>query len=357
MWINEIMVTNDMKLAEILNLSHDMVIDVRSPAEFALDHVPGAVNLPVLNNEERARVGTIYVQDSPFKARKLGAALVFRNAARHIEEQLSHLEGGWRPLVYCWRGGQRSGSFTWMLQQIGWRAEVLPGGYQSYRRQVCTALYEDKLSFRVFALDGYTGTAKTAILNAFADLGGQVLDLEALARHRGSLLGGCAEPQPSQKAFESAIIAQLMQFDPERPVLVEAEASKIGARSLPPALWTALCAAPRIDVVAPVVARVKYLCATYDDILSDHPRLEDKLGVLRAHRSNAVVDNWLGLSLAGEKRALTQALVQEHYDPTYQKARDRHAHTPLAQISLGALEAADIEAAAQQLMAIVMAQG
>lgn len=354
--IDNIMVTNDMNLAEILNHRGDMIIDVRSPAEYAEDHVAGAVNLPVLNNEERARVGTIYVQDSPFKARKLGAALVFRNAATHIEQHLSGFEGSWRPLVYCWRGGQRSSSFAWMLQQIGWRAEVLPGGYQTYRRLVSRALYDDVLPFKLYALDGYTGTAKTAILQEVAALGGQVLDLETLARHRGSLLGACAEPQPSQKAFESAIAAALAGFDTDKPLLVEAEASKIGARSVPPSLWSAMCKAPRIDVTASVAARVDYLCAAYDDILSDHARLEDKLGVLRAHRSNAVVDQWLALSLAGNKRALTRALIEEHYDPTYQKARVRYGHVAVAQVSLSAFAERDLKCAAEQVMRILMEQ-
>ena len=151
-------------LTQLYAHGYDTVIDVRSPAEFAEDHLPGAINLPVLNNEERARVGTIYVQDSPFLARKLGAALVFRSAANHIEHHLSHHDGAWRPLVYCWRGGQRSGSFTWMLQQIGWRAEVVDGGYRTYRRLVNAYLYDDPLPHRLIALDGYTGTAKTDLL-------------------------------------------------------------------------------------------------------------------------------------------------------------------------------------------------
>ena len=108
----------------------DTVIDVRSPSEYVEDHVPGAISLPVLDDEERARVGTIYKQESPFLARKLGAALVFRNAADHIAGPLAHHEGGWKPLVYCWRGGQRSGSFAWMLKEIGWRAEKIDGGYR-----------------------------------------------------------------------------------------------------------------------------------------------------------------------------------------------------------------------------------
>ena len=179
----------------------DTVIDVRSPSEFAEDHVPGAISLPVLDDEERARVGTIYKQQSPFLARKLGAALVFRNAAAHVEGPLSHHEGGWRPLVYCWRGGQRSGSFAWMLKEIGWRSETVQGGYRTYRRLVNDYLYDTALRHRLVLIDGNTGTAKTDLLHVLAERGWQVLDLEGAAHHRGSLLGGMGE-QPSQKAFE-----------------------------------------------------------------------------------------------------------------------------------------------------------
>ncbi|MFV1442574.1 MULTISPECIES: tRNA 2-selenouridine(34) synthase MnmH [unclassified Phaeobacter] len=308
-------------LSEILVQDYDCVIDVRSPAEFAEDHWPGAINLPVLDNEERAEVGTIYVQQSPFLARKVGAAKVFRNAADHIEQRLSHHPGSWRPLVYCWRGGQRSGSFTWLLQQIGWRADVVEGGYQSYRRLVHDYLYKAALPHRFVALDGYTGTAKTDILQRVGLLGAQVLDLEGLAHHRGSLLGDHPTPQPSQKAFESALAGQLARMNPKRPVLVEAESSKIGARIIPPQLWAAMKQAPRIEIHAPVAARCRYLLAGYDDILSNTEMLRVRLDGLRAHRSNAVVDGWLQRIAEGDKPALTEALITQHYDPAYETAR------------------------------------
>ncbi|MEY8842733.1 tRNA 2-selenouridine(34) synthase MnmH, partial [Cribrihabitans sp. XS_ASV171] len=294
-------------LPELYVHGFDTVIDVRSPAEYAEDHLPGAINLPVLDNEERARVGTIYKQQSPFLARKLGAALVFRNAADHVEKRLSHHDGGWQPLVYCWRGGQRSGSFTWLLRQIGWRAEVVDGGYRSYRRLVSRYLYDDPLPHRLVALDGYTGTAKTEILRHLRARGGQVLDLEGLANHRGSLLGEMPGGQPSQKGFESLLAADLVKLDPSRPVVVEAESSKIGDRLLPPSLWAALCAAPRIEVSAPIEARTEYLVQAYDDILSDGESLRERLEPLRFHRSHAVVDGWLARIEAGDKVGLTRA--------------------------------------------------
>ena len=285
----------------------DDVIDVRSPAEFAEDHVPGAINLPVLDNEERARVGTIYKQQSPFKARKIGAALVFRNASDHVEHRLSHHEGEWRPLVYCWRGGQRSGSFAWLLREIGWRAELVQGGYQRYRRLVNQALYKKPLPHRLILLGGHTGTAKTALLGLLRQRGVQVLDLEGLARHRGSLLGAMPEGQPGQKAFETDLVQALHQFDPTRPVLVEAESSKIGELNLPPALWEAMKTAPWFTIAAPLTERAAYLAEAYRDILEDGERLRARLQPLRYHRSHALVDHWEALIAAGDKLALCYA--------------------------------------------------
>lgn len=340
-------------LQEILSHGQDTVIDVRSPAEYAEDHVPGAINLPVLDNDERARVGTIYVQDSPFKARKLGAVLVFRNAANHIEQSLSHHEGGWRPMVYCWRGGQRSGSFAWMLQQIGWRTELVQGGYQTYRRLVKNYLYDQELPFKFIALDGFTGTAKTDLLNRCAALGGQVLDLEGLANHRGSLLGGNAQPQPSQKAFETALAQRLVQMDPARPVLIEAESNKIGVRIIPPSLWNAMKQAPRVEITAPVAARGTYLTRAYHDILSDADKLSEKLTCLRGHRSNAVIDHWLELIAEDDKEALTLSLITDHYDPAYLKSRRINGGVPLAQVHLQQMNELDLAQAAQKLMTIL----
>ena len=338
-------------LAEMLSHGFDTVIDVRSPAEFAEDHVPGAINLPVLDNEERARVGTIYKQQSPFLARKLGAALVFRNAADHIEHRLSHHEGGWQPLVYCWRGGQRSGSFAWMLGQIGWRSEALAGGYRSYRRLVNAMLYDAALPHRIVALDGYTGTAKTRLLHLLAARGVQVLDLEGAANHRGSLLGAMPGGQPSQKAFESTLAGQLCRFDATRPVLVEAESSKIGERILPPALWEPMKLAPRIDIVAPIEARARYLAREYADILSAGEELRHRLSFLREVRGGAVVEAWAALSFAGEHETLTRALMEQHYDPAYDKARALHGAAAAVRIAVSDFSDGELERAAAQIEA------
>ena len=342
-------------LGQVLDHGFDTVIDVRSPAEFAEDRVPGAINLPVLDNEERARVGTIYKQQSPFLARKLGAALVFRNAAAHIEGPLAHHDGGWRPLVYCWRGGQRSGSFAWMLAQIGWRSETVQGGYKTYRRLVTAALYDRPLPHRLVQLGGYTGTAKTALLHRLRDRGVQIVDLEGLARHRGSLLGGLPGGQPSQKAFESSLAQALHALDPARPVLVEAESSKIGTCIIPPAVWTAMKDAPWIEVAAPLDARAAYLAEAYADILADGDALRDKLRPLVQHRGRAAVERWFTLINAGDKPELTAALAADHYDPAYDKSMRAMAPQVVARVEAESLSDRALDGVAARIEAAVQA--
>lgn len=333
--------------------SFDTVIDVRAPSEFAEDHVPGAINLPVMSDDERARVGTIYVQQSAFKARKVGAAIVARNAAVHIEGALADKDGGWQPLVYCWRGGQRSGSFASILSQIGWRTDVLDGGYRSYRRLVVKALYEDDLPHRFVLLDGNTGSGKTAILHALQRKGAQVLDLEGLAAHRGSLLGAMSEVQPAQKMFESRLAQALGGFDPAKPVIAEAESSKIGERLIPTSLWKTMRAAPRIDISASLDARAEFLARDYADVLQTPSHMAKRLDRLRPICGHDRVSYWQDLLKDGEYRTLAAGLMEHHYDPSY--ARSRNARSPeiLGALKANALQDADIERLADQVGALL----
>jgi tRNA 2-selenouridine synthase len=334
-------------LSELTSARFDTIIDVRAPSEFAEDHVPGAINLPVLSDAERAHVGTIYVQDNPFKARKIGAALVARNAALHLEGPLQAFDGGWQPLVYCWRGGQRSGSFASILAQIGWRVETLDGGYQTYRRLVSQCLYRAPFPAPIVLLDGNTGTAKTQILQHLAAMRVQVLDLEGLAHHRGSVLGGQGG-QPSQKGFESRLAERVDRLDPTRPVVVEAESSRIGRLNLPPRLFEAMKTAPRIEVIAPLAARAAYLTRAYVDLVVEPGLLAKRLERLRGLQGHARVDNWLALVEAGALQDLAVELVTHHYDPRYAKTRAR-AGRVVARVEASDLGVADVEALARDV--------
>ncbi|MFN3294479.1 MAG: tRNA 2-selenouridine(34) synthase MnmH [Gemmobacter sp.] len=323
------------RLADLAAHRFDDIIDVRAPAEYAEDHLPGAISLPVLDDAERARVGTIYKQVNPFTARKLGAALVAQNAARHLQGPLADKPGGWRPLVYCWRGGQRSGSFAAILAQIGWRVETLAGGYKAWRKLVLEALDTLPGSLRLVLLDGNTGSAKTELLAHLATRGVQVLDLESLANHRGSLFGAMG-PQPGPKAFETRIAVALAALDPTRPGVVEAESARVGDRMLPPALWHAMTRAPRIELTAPLPERAAYLARAYGDVAADTGRLLATLDRLRPYHPADRIAEWQALAEACAFEPLAAALMQHHYDPRYRKHRARVAVpvTPLPAPSL-----------------------
>lgn len=335
-------------VSDLLAAPFDTIIDVRAPAEFAEDHVPGAINLPVLDDEERARVGTIYKQQSPFLARKLGAALVARNAAKHIEGPLAEKGGGWRPLVYCWRGGQRSNSFAVILKQIGWRVEVLDGGYKSWRRLVINMLHDDPLPHRLVLIDGNTGTAKTDLLDRVAARGGQVLDLEGLANHRGSIFGDMGD-QPAQKGFESRLAVALSRLDPARPVLVEAESSRIGSVTIPARLWAAMCAAPRIEVTAQLSSRARYLAEAYSDLVDDLALTEARLDQLIPLQGYERVEAWREMAAQGDFVDLAGALMALHYDPRYEKSRARHGAEVIKVVDLCDMSVEAREAAAKEI--------
>ncbi len=336
----------------------DTVIDVRSPAEFAEDHAPGAVNLPVLSDAERALVGRVYVQEDKFRARRLGAALVARNVAGHLEGALADRPGGWRPLLYCWRGGQRSGAMATVLDQVGWRVALLRGGYRSYRRGVVARLYAagEGARWRFILLDGGTGSGKTALLAELARRGVQVLDLEALAEHRGSLLGAVpGRPQPPQKLWESRLAAALARLDPARPVVVEAESSKVGDRLVPPAVWDAMQAAPRLELVVSPEARARHLAQAYADTAADRAAFAALLGRLPRHIGRAEVDGWRALLAEGRLEALAAELIARHYDPAYARSAGSSASPAFGRVAMAEVTEPEIARAACEVIARIAA--
>jgi len=299
----------------------DTIIDTRSPAEFAEDHVPGAVSCPVLDNEERARVGTIYKQVSPFDAKKLGAALVSKNISFHLENAFQGKPRTWRPLVYCWRGGQRSGAMAHVLRQVGWDAKTVEGGYKAYRRYVVDSLAEVPPNYHFRVIHGVTGSGKSRFLRALDTAGAQVLDLEDLAAHRGSVLGGLPErPQPSQKMFESLVLAKLLSFDAKREVFVEGESKKIGQLQVPDALIARMRASECLLLDTANEARVELLMDEYRHFFSDLPALNAQLDCLVALHGRERVDAWKALAAAGNWKELVARLLAEHYDPAYKRS-------------------------------------
>src|SRR5882672_1509879 len=303
----------------------DAIIDARTPSEYALDHIPGAVSAPVLDDTERAEVGTLYKKVSPFEAKKVGGALIAKNVARHVEQLFGKNDKAWRPLIYCWRGGKRSGAMAHILREIGWDAQTLEGGYRAYRRWVVEALATLPAEIDFIVVHGPTGSGKSRFLTALANAGAQVLDLEALAAHRGSVLGGLpGEPQPSQKWFESQLLAALEKFDRARPVFVEGESKKIGEIQVPEALMARIRASRCITLETDLPTRVTLLLDEYQHFLADRRALEAQLDCLVALHGRERIGEWKALAAAGKWREFVERLLVQHYDPAYRRSSTRN---------------------------------
>nr|WP_255810297.1 tRNA 2-selenouridine(34) synthase MnmH [Achromobacter sp. ACRQX] len=303
----------------------DEIIDVRTPLEYADDHIPGARNAPVLDNEERARIGTMYKQVSPFEASRAGAAIVARNIARHLETTFADRPQGWRPLIYCWRGGKRSGSMTLMFNMIGWRARQLDGGYKTYRRATLDGLQTLPQPLRFVVLTGPTGSGKTRLLHALRDAGAQTLDLEDLASHRGSLLGALpGAEQPTQKRFDTLLAVRLRELDASQPVFVEAESRKIGAVELPASLLHAMHQGDCVEVRASRDDRTRFLQQDYVRLFDTPDWLKAQLQRMVGLHSRETIKGWITLVDEGRREDLARELIDRHYDPAYARSSQSH---------------------------------
>jgi tRNA 2-selenouridine synthase len=319
----------DAKVATPLSLAQlrefDAVLDARSPSEYAEDHLPDAVNVPVLDDEERALVGTIYKQQSAFEAKRAGAPLAARNIAAHIESRFAAMPRSWRPLVYCWRGGGRSGSLVHVLRQVGWDAQRLDGGYKAFRRQVVAELETMPAAFGYRVVCGATGSGKSRLLEALQEAGAQVLDLELLAQHRGSVLGELpGEPQPTQKSFETALWTRLAQFDRRRPVYVESESKKVGNLRVPDALILRMRESPCIRLEADAAVRVALLMEEYAHFVADPAALMRRLDLLRDLHGAERIALWKTHLEQGRWEPLVHDLLESHYDPAYRRSLFRN---------------------------------
>lgn len=331
----------------------DAILDARSEGEHAEDHLPGALSWPSLNNEERIRVGTLYKQVNPFEAQKVGAALVAKNIARHIETHVMDKPRNWQPLVYCWRGGKRSNSLALILGQIGFKVHLIEGGYKAFRKEVMedTPRQAQRLQFQV--LCGPTGSGKTRLLQALAQEGAQVLDLEAIARHRSSVLGLIpGTPQPTQKAFDTQVWDALRGFSADRPVFVEAESKKVGNLTVPAELMVAMRASPCLRVDLSLENRVNLLLEDYAFFTQDRALFADRLERLTALRGKAVVQGWQERIERGEMREVVTELLSGHYDPGYETSTGNnfvhYAKAPL--IAPASHSMADMLALARKLV-------
>ena len=321
------------KVQEWKRSLYEMIIDVRAPSEFELDHIPGAVNMPVLTDSERIEVGTIYKQISPFEARKVGAAYVSQNISLHLRNKLSNKGNNFKPLIYCWRGGQRSSAFNRILSEIGWQSYQLAGGYKTYRRDVLRELeiYSSKLDLVV--VGGYTGAGKTKLLNELRSKGEQIIDLEKLANHRGSLLGEVQHSsQPSQKAFESRILEAIKQLSNSRKTFIEAESSTIGNLLLPPPLWKKLKSAPIVWVDVPLKNRVDFLLQEYFQLTDNPSKLKDLLKLIKRRADRELFELISNNIEKHEWGLVASNLLSGHYDPAYKKSIKRSGELKIFEI-------------------------
>ena len=330
----------------------DAIIDARSPGEFALDHLPNAVNWPSLNDDERIAIGTMYKQVNAFEAKKRGAALVARNAAHHIETHLLDAPKQWRPLLYCWRGGNRSGAQATILSAIGFHVTLLEGGYKAFRAALLTHIPEQvaRLKWRVIA--GPTGVGKTHLLHALKAQGHQILDLEGLANHRSSVLGLLpGQTQPTQKHFEMKLWHALQQLDSDRVVYVESESKRVGNVTVPESLIKAMRASPCVDIRMSVEQRVSLLMRDYDHFVQDTEHFSERLQTLVALLGHATIDRWQSMIDANQVAGVVQELLNLHYDPKYFESMGRNFqhYATAPQVEIRGISDADIADGAREI--------
>ena len=308
--------------------SYALVIDARSPREFAEDHLPGAVNLPVVNNDEYAEVGTLHRTDT-HAAYLIGVKYALRNIADQIESVVSRYTPRDRVLVYCFRGGKRSRLWADALHTIGFKVDVLSGGWKRYRRWVRDGLESLPGTFNFKVLAGPTGCGKTRLLIELDRQGQQVLELEGLAHHRGSLLGDIpGRPQPSQKLFDSHVLSRLRSFDPQRPVWLEAESKRIGNVQLPNALYEAMHRSPMLSLVVPMSERVSLWREDYPHFVADPSAMVEKLAPLKPLIGGEELERWRTLAVAKRTDELFERVMVAHYDPCYARSTSKHYGPP-----------------------------
>lgn len=290
------------------------ILDVRTPAEFERGRIPGAINLPLFTDEERAIVGTAYKKQSREQAMLLGLDIVGGKMRSIVEAaQQAASEAGTKTLrVHCWRGGMRSGSVAWLLDLFGFKVYTLKGGYKFFRRFVLASFAEPR---SVMILGGKTGSRKTHILHALRERGEQVIDLEGLAHHKGSAFGALGEPpQPTQEQFENELAVQWRKLEPTRRVWLEDESRMIGRSALPLMLWEQMRFAPTVFLDVPIEQRIRNTIEDYgafraEDLRASVLNIERRLGGLATRQALEALD--------ADDRETTVRIALQYYDKAY----------------------------------------
>ena len=332
------------KIKKWNSIKYDTIIDVRSPSEYEIDHIVGAINCPILYDDERQKVGAIYKQISSFKAKIIGSSLSAKNIASHIEKEFLEKKGSWKPLIYCWRGGQRSKAFSIVLSEVGWRTYQLSGGYKEYRNDIIKYLDNVGIKLKIILISGKTGSAKTKILHSIRDQGAQILDLEGLARHKGSLLGSIPNlKQPSQKLFESLLFYEINKLNLKKYIFVEAESSKVGNVHIPKSIWSNMILSKRIEVVADVNTRAKFLLDDYHYMCKNPVLIKPMIKGLKSRLSNNLIVSWE--KLIDEKKwfELTKSFLENHYDSSYSSNTIKNDRKVLKEVYATTLNNDDIK--------------
>jgi tRNA 2-selenouridine synthase len=333
---------------------YDLIIDARSEREYAEDHIPGAINLSVATNDEYAEVGTLHRTDK-MRAYLIGVTYSLRNIAHHLDTVIAGLPKSTRILVYCFRGGKRSRLWFDALDTIGFKVEKLEGGWKGYRRWVNVELAVFPRRFSYIVLSGPTGCGKTRLLTQLDAMGAQVLDLEALASHRGSVIGALpGKLQPTQKYFDSLLLQKLSTFTPDKPVWVEAESKKIGNVRLPDALLETMHVRGKIlRINALMEQRVILWREDYKHFEEDPEAFVARLEHLRKHIGNQEFDAWKEMAAQRRMPELFERIMVVHYDPTYVRSTAHHYPklVDAPTIELPDLSPIALQVAAQELIA------
>ena len=297
---------------------------MRSEKEFQEDHIPGAINYPVLNNSEREIVGTLYKTDT-FAGKKLGAALITKNISKLLADEFAKNLISWNPLIYCWRGGERSNALALILNRIGFKVFYLDGGYKSYRKFVLKNLSEKVSHLKFKVICGLTGSGKTRFLEIVRQKGHQVLDLEGLAKHSGSLLGAHPHyPQPSQKYFETLLHSEICCMNDSKVVYVESESKKIGNRHVPDCLINKIRQSECIWLDVPLEIRVQNLIDSYQHLINQPLKLKHLLSKFKGISDENKIKEYTNYLELADWTELVKKLLVCHYDPLYKQSINKN---------------------------------